>query len=202
MTVNEKAKVIGLTGMSGSGKSTVCNIFRSEGFDIVDCDMICRKIVEKGRPCLAEIAEAFGQQVICADGSLDRTKTGNIIFSDESKRRRLNGIMYPYVSYIVIRSIIDTENSFIMIDAPTLFESGIYSLCDFIVSVVADREILLKRIQDRDLISEEQAEKRLSAQHDTDFFYKRSDYVIENNGNIDELLRKVMITIKLIKEGK
>ena len=202
MAVNEKVKVIGLTGMSGSGKSTACKAFKSEGFDIIDCDLICRDIVKKGKPCLLEIAQAFGDAVLTEDGSLDRAETGRMIFSDGEKRRLLNGIMYPYVSYIVINTIIGMDKDFVVLDAPTLFESGIDSVCDSIVSVVADREVLLDRIESRDLISREQAENRLASQHGIEYFSGRSDYLIENNGSPEEFFRTLMKTIKRIKEGK
>ena len=202
MAVNEKVKVIGLTGMSGAGKSTACNAFASEGFAVVDCDRICRDIVEKGKPCLHEIAEVFGSSVLNKDGSLDRAETGRVIFSDEGKRKLLGGIMYPYVSYIVIRIIIGMDKGFAVLDAPTLFESGIDSICDSIVSIVAEKGVLLRRIENRDHISREQAENRLASQHDIRYFSERSDHLIENNGSSDEFLSEIMKTIKKLKEGK
>ena len=202
MAVNEKVKVIGLTGMSGAGKSTACKIFKAEGFDVIDCDKICRRIVEKGKPCLREIAEAFGTAVLNEDGSLDRAETGRMIFSDDGKRHSLNGIMYPYVSYIVIDTIIGMDKGFAVLDAPTLFESGIDSICDIIVSIVAEKQVLLSRIESRDFISREQAENRLASQHDREYFSERSDHLIENNGSSEEFFSEIMKTIKSIKEGK
>ena len=202
MAVNEKVKVIGLTGMSGAGKSTACKLFKSEGFDVIDCDLICRNIVEKGKPCLLEIAEAFSTAVLNEDGSLDRAETGRIIFSDDKKRRLLNGIMYPYVSYIVISTIIGMDKGFAVLDAPTLFESGIDSICDSIVSIVAEKQVLISRIESRDSISREQAGNRLASQHDIEFFSERSDHLIENNGSSEEFFSKIMKTIKRIREGK
>lgn len=202
MAVNEKVKIIGLTGMSGAGKSTACKVFESEGFAVIDCDLICRNIVEKGKPCLSEIAEMFGDAVLKEDGSLDRAETGRIIFSDDGKRDLLNGIMYPYVSYIVIKTIIGIDKGFAVLDAPTLFESGIDSICDSIVSIVADKEALLSRIEDRDSISREQAENRLASQHDNRYFSERSDHLIVNNGSSEEFFSKIMKTIQKIKEGK
>ena len=202
MAVNKKVKVIGLTGMSGAGKSTACKTFKAEGFDVIDCDLICREIVEKGKPCLHEITEAFGNTVLNDDGSLNRAETGGIIFSDNKKRNLLNGIMYPYVSYIVIKAIISRDKGYTILDAPTLFESGIDSICDSIVSIVADKEVLLERIMTRDSINREQAESRLASQHDTGYFSERSDHLIANNGSSEEFLSEIMKTIKKIKEGK
>ena len=188
--------------MSGAGKSTACQVFRSEGFDIIDCDLICRDIVEKGKPCLLEVAKMFGPAILKEDGSLNRKETGRIIFSDYEKRRLLNGIMYPYVSYIVINTVIKMDKGIAVLDAPTLFESGIDSICDSIVSIVAEKQILLSRIESRDSISREQAENRLASQHDIGFFSERSDHLIENNGSSEEFFSEIMKTIKSIKEGK
>lgn len=188
--------------MSGAGKSTACNVFKSEGFDVIDCDLICRRIVEKGKPCLSEIAKVFGPAVLKEDGSLDRAETGRIIFSDEEKRRLLNGIMYPYVSYIIINTIVKMDKGFVVLDAPTLFESGIDSICDSIVSIVAEKQVLLSRIEIRDSISREQAENRLASQHDIEFFSDRSDHLIKNNGSSEEFFSEIMKTIKNMKEGK
>ena len=188
--------------MSGAGKSTACKTFKAEGFDIIDCDLICREIVEKGKPCLCEITEVFGNIVLNEDGSLNRAETGRMIFSDAEKRNLLNGIMYPYVSYIVIKAIINTDKGYVILDAPTLFESGIDLICDSIVSVVADKEVLLERISTRDSISREQAENRLASQHDAVYFSERSNHLITNNGSTEEFLNEIMKTIKKIKEGK
>ena len=188
--------------MSGAGKSTACKAFKAEGFAVIDCDLICREIVKKGKHCLREIAEAFGNAVLNKDGSLDRAETGKMIFSDYRKRERLNGIMYPYVSYIVIRTIIGMDKGFVLLDAPTLFESGIDMICDVVVSIVAEKDVLLQRIEDRDSISREQAENRLASQHDINFFTERSNYLIENNGSQEEFFSEIMKTIKKIKEGK
>ena len=188
--------------MSGAGKSTACKTFKAEGFDVIDCDLICRKIVEKGKPCLCEITEMFGNTVLNDDGSLNRAETGRIIFSDNEKRNLLNGIMYPYVSYIVIKAIISMDKGYIILDAPTLFESEIDSICDSIVSIVADKEVLLERIVKRDSISREQAKNRLASQHSTRYFSEKSEYLIANNGSSEEFLNEIMKTIKKIKEGK
>ena len=188
--------------MSGAGKSTACKVFKKEGFVVIDCDQICRDIVEKGKPCLREISDTFGSAVLNEDGSLNRAETGMIIFSDDKKRELLNGIMYPYVSYIVIKTIITMDKGFVILDAPTLFESGIDSICDVIVSVAAEKEVLLQRIENRDFIDRKQAENRLASQHDISYFSERSDYLIENNGSAEEFFSEIMITIKKIKEGK
>lgn len=202
MSIKENVKVIGLTGMSGAGKSTACSVFKAAGFDIIDCDRICREIVEKGRPCLNEIAASFGNTVLTENGELDRTEMARVIFGNTDKRLLLNGIMYPYVSYIVIKSVLKTKNSFTVLDAPTLFESGIDDICDFVVSVVAQRETLISRIMNRDNISREAAENRLRSQQTAEFYRERSDFIIENNRSGSEFKELIEKTVNAIKEGK
>lgn len=201
MPINEKVKVIGLTGMSGAGKSTACEIFRESGFDNINCDLICREIVEKGKPCLNEIADFFGNSVLTEGGELNRPQMGKLIFTDSEKRIALNGIMYPYVSYIVIKRILCTNNRYVIIDAPTLFESGIDDICDIIVSIVAERETLIKRVTRRDGIDEKSAAERLSSQHCSQYYAERSDFLISNNETNDVFINKITEAIVRIKES-
>ena len=188
--------------MSGAGKSTACKLFRQAGFEIIDCDKICRVIVEKGKPCLKEIAEVFGNEILTHNGSLNRPALGRIIFSDSEKRLMLNGIMYPYVSYSIIKKLVYSNAEYSVLDAPTLFESGMETVCDIIVSVAADKNILIGRIVKRDSISEELAEKRLDSQHDIQFYKERSDFLLMNNGSEEEFFAEVIKTINFIKESK
>lgn len=200
MSENKKTKVIGLTGMSGAGKTTACELFRREGFEIIDCDGICREIVEKGKPCLGEIVSVFGTGILNADGTLNRGELGRIIFSDSEKRLALNGIMYPYVSYSVIKRIVSSRSEYTVLDAPTLFESGMETVCDIIVSVAADKETLIGRIIKRDGLSRELAEKRLNSQHDIEFYRERSDILLTNNGTDKEFFGETANVIRFIKE--
>lgn len=202
MSNNIKTKVIGLTGMSGAGKSTACKLFRQAGFDIIDCDQICREIVEKGKPCLNEIVSAFGNEILTDDGALNRPALGKIIFSDSDKRLKLNGIMYPYVSYSIIKRLVYSNAEYSVLDAPTLFESGMETVCDIIVSVAADKNILIGRIVKRDNIPEELAENRLDSQQDIPFYKERSDFLLMNNGSEEEFFAEVIKTINSIKESK
>lgn len=199
MSINN-TKVIGLTGMSGAGKSTACTVFDRYGFEIIDCDKICRIIVEKGKPCLNEIVKCFGDGILTESRELNRREMGRLIFSDERKRLLLNGIMYPYVSYIVIKSILSSKKAFVMLDAPTLFESGIDDICDIVVSVVANGDCVISRIMKRDGISESEAKNRLNSQHNKDFYTSRSHYVIENNGSSENFIKLLEKTAKIIKE--
>lgn len=186
--------IIGLTGMSGAGKTTACEAFSKCGVDIINCDLVARTVVLKGKPALKELKNYFGSEIILPDGTLDRKKIGNLIFSDESARLAFNNIIYPFISYEMIMNAVEyikMGSEYILLDAPTLFESGTDSFCDVIVSVVAEKEDSLKRIMQRDNLSREEAENRLSSQHAADFYCEKSDYCVFNNGTREELKSKI-----------
>ena len=189
--------VVGLTGQTGAGKSTVSKIFAEHGFEVINADLVARKVVEVGKPCLAEIAELFGNQVINSDGTLDRRALGRIVFCNKTKLETLNSVIYPYITAEILRMIqqfSDEGRKLILLDAPTLFESHSDDFCDIIISVLAEPEIRLKRITERDGISETDARNRMDSQLSAEFFISRSDYIIENNhsiGKVTEISREV-----------
>lgn len=180
--------VVGLTGQTGAGKSTVSKIFASNGFAVINADIVARQVVEKGSKCLAEIEEFFGTDVIDGDGNLDRKKLAGIVFSDKAKLETLNTITYPYITGEILRQInefVEHDRKLILLDAPTLFESRADDFCEIIISVLADADIREKRIIQRDGLTSEQARKRMESQLDEEFFSTHSDYIIHNNSNIE-----------------
>ena len=194
-------KIYGLTGMSGAGKSTVSKSFEKEGFYIIDCDILARKVVEKGEPCLDRLHAIFGDSVITDDGELDRRAMGNIVFADPKKLKLLNDTIYPYITYKVITICENADKRFILLDAPTLFESGIDFICNGIVSVTCDKEKSVERIMLRDNISRESAENRLGSQHDAEYYKSKSNFCIENNGCLDTLRANAEDTARKIING-
>ena len=186
----EDVMIIGLTGQTGSGKTTVCRIFRENGFAVINADMVSRFVVEKGKPCLAELAEIFGDEIILPDVQLDLRKLGRIVFSDKSKLEILNSICYPYITGEIlerIRIFAEQNRKLILLDAPTLFESRADDFCDIIISVISRKELRIERIMERDNISYDDALKRINSQHDEKFFIDNSDFIIKNNKDIDNL---------------
>ncbi len=194
--------IAGLTGMSGAGKTTACEVFEDHGFHIIDCDIVSREVVEKGRPALSEIAAEFGSDVITPDGVLDRKKLGSIVFGSREKLDRLNALIYPYITFEIIRKIRNISESggnLLLLDAPTLFESGADALCDTVVSVTADIKKCSERIMKRDGLTIEQAEKRLSSQHGAEFYRERSRFCAENTGTREEFVRNLSVIAEEIK---
>ena len=200
--------IIGLTGMSGAGKTTACEVFRECGYGVINCDTVARIVVEKGRPALRELEDYFGSSVILQNGELNRKYIGNLIFSDEKARFAFNDIIYPYISYEMIMSAVEyikMDSKYILLDAPTLFESGTDSFCDIIVSVVSDMEKCLERIMQRDKLTYEEALNRLSSQFPPEFYKQRSDYCVENKGSVEQLkteIKNIAVKIGEINEQK
>ena len=188
--MSRKLRVIGLTGQTGAGKSTVSERFRKHGFAVVNADLIARKVAEPSHPCLAEVFAAFGESVRRPDGTLDRKALAAIVFHDKSQLERLNSIMYPHITAMVLAEFAEAERqgkTFALLDAPTLFESGEDALCNAIVSVVAPREIRKQRIMERDGLTESEADARMDSQLSEEFFTEHSDLVIRNDGTIHDL---------------
>lgn len=202
-------KIIGLTGMSGAGKSTVCGLFALKGYKIIDCDGIARKTA-RNPAFLGELQSRFPERLLNADGSLDRAKTAELIFSDSAKLELYDRIIFPYIVYDVIREIkaaarmpqsrcqrgdtmlpdkASAAESGVVMDAPTLFESSLDMLCTDIVGVIADREVCAERITLRDGITRDSARSRLAAQRDGDFFRERCGFILENNGDFLDFVK-------------
>ncbi len=193
--------IVGLTGMSGAGKSTVCRAFAESGFDVIDCDLSAREVVLPGSPALDELRDRLSPELILPDGTLDRRKTAELIFHSEEKRALFNKIIYPYITYNIAEKLKRAGNC-ALLDAPTLFEARLGFLCASIVSVTADPENCVKRIMKRDGIPEELARARLKSQHGADFYRQRSSFCIENNGTQQQLAEAAQSVISQLKGGK
>ncbi len=182
--------VVGLTGQTGAGKTTVCGAFESNGFTVINADLIAREVMRKGLPCLVELADCFGEKILTDNGELDRKYLSSIVFNDKCKLEQLNSICYPYITSEILNQIknnSDDGKKLILLDAPTLFESRADDFCELIISVVAKQEIRLERIMKRDGLSESEAKNRIDSQLDEAFFKQNSDFIIKNNKGLDNL---------------
>lgn len=181
--------VIGITGSSGSGKSTICKKLQ-EKFDvkIIDADEISKKLSQKGSNYVIDIIKTFGEDIVGEDGELRRKKLAEIIYSDPDKRKALNNCTFKYIKEEIIKQLNKIKNpTTAIIDAPLLFESELNNLCDVVIGVIAPREIQIERIVARDNLDYEEAEKRIDAQADNEFFIQHCDVVIENDGNFEKV---------------
>ncbi len=191
--------VAGITGSSGSGKSLCSKLFEKEGYKIIDCDKIAHDVV-RIPSCQEELCRFFGEDIF-HNNVYDRKKVAGIVFNNKAKLSKLNEITHKYIIKQIEEIIADCqkENINVLIDAPLLYEAKLEKICDKTIAVVADKQIKIKRLVERDNISAEMALKRLNNQLDDDYYIKNADYVIYNNDDdMNNLYVKVMgILIKL-----
>ena len=192
---------LGITGGSGCGKTTVSDILRSRGIDVVDCDVLAREVVRAGKPALAEIAARFGEAYIRPDGTLDRKKLGGLVFLDPAALLDLNSITHRYITAELERHIQGYSGNIIGIDGAAIIESGTAAACDYVLAVLAEEAVRAARICARDGLAEEEALQRICAQKPDAFYLEHADFVIYNNGDRTVLEREVCAIIgKMVKK--
>ncbi len=194
-------KIIGLTGGSGAGKGEVLKCFKSLGAYTIDTDITYKNTVKRGMPALLEIKDEFGDGVILENGELNRKALAKIVFNSDVKLHNLNEITHKYITEEIIKEIKDAKEKVVVIDAPALFESGIDKMCDKTVFVKADKKTRIERIMARDNLTETEAQERINAQKNDEFFIKACDFTIENNGKKDELKGKVEQILRVCIEN-
>lgn len=195
-------RLIGLCGRSGSGKSVFTQSAREAGIDVIDCDAVYAEMVSHPSPCLAEIARAFGENAVHG-GALNRAYLAPLVFADSKKLARLNRISHRHIKARLREMLAEYgENATVLLDAPTLFESGIDSWCDTVIGVVAPYEECVKRITERDGLTHEQAEARLNSQISESFIYENCDIILYNDSDLQTFAAQSLALAKEIAEGK
>lgn len=195
-------KLVGLTGGIASGKSTVAKILESLGSAIVNADVLSREVVEPGREAWQEIVGAFGAQVLQPDQTLDRQKLRTIIFNNPAARRKVESIIHPRVRALAeqrIREHTAAGYGVIVYEVPLLFEGNLHEWLRPVILVACDVDTQLQRLQQRDGLDQAQAQKHIDAQLSLAEKRRLADYVIENNGSLDELRRQVEKVLEKIK---
>jgi dephospho-CoA kinase len=195
-------KLVGLTGGIASGKSTVAKILESLGAAIVNADALSREVVEPGREAWQEIVVAFGAEVLQPDQGLDRQKLRTIIFNNPAARRKIESIIHPRVRALAeqrIREHTATGFDVVVYEVPLLFEGNLHEWLRPVILVACDVDTQLQRLQQRDGLDRAQAQKHIDAQMSLAEKRRLADYVIENNGSLDELKRQVEAVLEKIK---
>lgn len=193
-------KIIGITGNSGSGKSTIAKIIKEEcNGIIIDADKIAKNMTNTSTEYLKEIAKVFGMNVI-NDNQLNRQKMADIIFNDRMQKEKLDKITFKYVvDEIKMQVDLAKEKyNYIILDVPLLFESKLNELCNYTVGVISDKKDKINRICARDNISKEKATQRIDSQPDNKFYINNCDYII-NNSRIEEITAKVHEMLKKLQ---
>lgn len=191
--------IIGLTGPTGSGKSSACKLCESYGLKHIDCDLLARKAVEKGSNGLKALVNAFGSGILNQDGTLNRKLLAKIAFSEKAKTELLNATIFPFIRALVME---ETKSGNILLDAPTLFESKIDNVCFKTIAVLSDKEIRIKRIIARDNLTEEEALTRISAGKTDNFYKEYANYVVYNNKTEEEFLKEFSSVLESILKGE
>ncbi len=185
----DKTIVIGLTGPTGAGKSTVAQAMLERGCALVDCDRVAREVTDSCEPCLHELSQEFGDDIL-RDGRLDRRLLASRAFSSPEKSLRLNEITHPWIcrkSVEKIESFRQAGVPAVLLDAPLLFEARMEGICDFVVAVTAPARVRLERVLARDGISRELALSRIRAQHSARYYRQRSDFWIDGTAGIESV---------------
>lgn len=199
------AEIIGLTGQTGAGKSTVRKLLKAKGAAVIDADSVAHDVADNELFCLTDIAEHFSCMVLDDKGKLNRKALGRIVFSDKKKLALLNKIMFPYIVSAIKGQVTAYEKAgarIIVIDGATLIESGCAKMCSALISVTAEEETRLTRIIHRDGISKRDALRRVSAQNPEEFYINASDYVIKNDGTPGDLEREAERVLDEIESGE
>lgn len=192
-------KVIGVTGGIASGKSNVLSVIRNLGYKVIDCDFITHELQKIGMPIYNAIKDTFGIEYFNLDGSLNRSKLGNLIFHDEKSKNLLNSISHPIILAEVKKEIEISNEDIVFIDVPLLYESKFDSLCDKVICVYLDKEIQIKRLMERDGIDMEYAKSKIQSQMDLVKKRELADYIIDSKGTFDETRCQVLKIIEQIK---
>lgn len=190
--------VLGVTGSIATGKSTVIHVFREQGFPIVDGDVVARKVVEPGQPCLAVLTEYFGAEILLDNGELNRKKLGQIVFSDEGKRVKLNELMDTYIRQEITAEIAAGKelSPLVVVDIPLLYEGNYQQYMDAVAVVYVSLDIQLERLMARDGFTKEQALERIESQWSIDKKREMADIVFDNRGSKAETQQQVLDWLK------
>lgn len=184
--------VIGLAGGIGSGKSTIAKCFNQLGIESVDADDVARQAVAPGSQCLQQICLRYGEQILLADGSLNRSKLRQIIFDHSAERHWLESITHPAIKTMLKEQLQQAKSHYVLMVHPLLFEKDQDQDCQLTIAINVPSELQQQRVMARDNIGLEDAEKIIATQLSNEERLSRADLVLENTGNIIDLNGKVL----------
>lgn len=194
-------KIIGLTGGIGSGKTSVADLLRSHGLPVIDADQLARDVVEPGQPALAELADAFGADILHADGTLNRGELAARAFASEDATQRLNDITHPRIMALrdeLIDAARDDGEPAVIYDMPLLVEKGQHEDMDLVVVVHVDVEKRIERLVNGRGLDEGDVRRRIAAQATDEERLAVADVIIDNNGPREKLEPQVQALVDQI----
>jgi dephospho-CoA kinase len=185
--------LVGLTGGIASGKSYVASLLAEHGASTIDADDVARQVVATGTTGLAEVVEAFGDEVVLATGELDRQKLGDIVFSNPERRLQLESILHPLIKIRTTELINSQTSAIVVYSVPLLVEANVDYPFDTVITVEAGADNQVERLVRSRSLSEEEARKRVSAQTTASNREARADYVIDSSGTKEQTKQQVDI---------
>ena len=183
--------VLGLTGGIGSGKTAASDFFAEQGVTVVDADVVAREVVLPGSPALAEIVEHFGNDVLHADGSLNRASLRQRIFANSSDRDWLNQLLHPAIRERLLQQLQAATSRYVILVAPLLFENGLDAYCQRTLVIDVDEQTQIQRTQQRDQVEAKQVESIMAAQWSRQQRSAAADDVVDNNGSLAQLIAQL-----------
>lgn len=194
-----KKQCIGLTGGVATGKSTVANILREQGYQVFDADQLARTVVEPQRPAFQEIVTTFGKDILTADGALDRKKLAAVVFPDPAKRKMLEAITHPRIKEEFLTQVSAARksigNRWFFYEAALLFEAGRAPEFREILCTWCPRDVQIRRLMTRNNLSEADALNILRSQMPADEKRDRSGLVVDTNCSLEELKKRVLAVL-------
>jgi dephospho-CoA kinase len=196
--------ILGLTGSIASGKSSLADAFVECGAILVSADLLAREVVNPGSPTLAELVAAFGEEILTAQGSLDREAVAKMVFANPEIRRQLDAIIHPAIAYLAECRLAELKKSphdLIVYEAPLLFEAGAEKRVDLTLVVVVDPLIQIERLVKRDNLGETEARQRINSQWPQADKVQKADFVIDNSGPLQQSSAMVAALYNYLTRG-
>lgn len=183
--------IVGLTGGVGSGKSIVARAFEHLGATIIDSDQIARELIEPGTPVLEKISQHFGNDILCANGSLNRLKLRQIVFIRPASREWLEALLHPLIVQVMIEKAKKSTSSYCIFVLPLLVEAKLEAMVDRILVVDTPKELQIERVEERDQMTRQEIENIMQAQVSREERLLQADDVIQNVSSLQVLKEKV-----------
>ena len=193
---------IGITGGIGSGKSTICRIFKILGIPVFEADLVAKQLLQSNAEIRKGLIHLFGEGVYLEDGTVNRKKLAEIIFNDDVQLAKMNALVHPVVRNEFHEWVKQQNSLYVIHEAAILFESGFYKLMDFPILVSAPEEERIQRVAKRDGVSEKQVKERMAKQWTDEEKRKLADYEIVNDNKNPVLPEIIKIDKRLKEHGK